>query len=107
MFKDIKVALIGHTLPEPVEMDLPKNPMKAKALLSLHNFTRVVTEDNKLIDHVAYLKKKLKKSKEETFSLWEMSLCAGLLLTSMLKRNGIDCKSFNFLSKENERLKNN
>ena len=42
MLKDIKVALIGHTLPEPVEMDLPKNPMKAKALLSLHNFTRVV-----------------------------------------------------------------
>ena len=102
MLKDIKVALIGHTLPEPVEMDLPKNPMKAKALLSLHNFTRVVTEDNKLIDHVAYLKKKLNKSKEETFSLWEMSLCAGLLLTSLLKRNGINCKSFNFLSKENE-----
>ena len=63
MLKDIKVALIGHTLPEPVEINFPKNPMKAKALLSLHNFTRVVTKDNKLFDHVAYLKKKAKNSK--------------------------------------------
>ena len=90
MLKDIKVALIGHTLPEPVEINFPKNSMKAKALLSLHNFTRVVTKDNKLFDHIAYLKKKLKIPNEETFSLWEMSLCAGLLLTSMLKRNGIN-----------------
>ena len=103
MLKEIKVVLIGHTLNDPVEIDLPENPMKAKALLSLYNFTRVITKDNKLLDHVAYLKKKLKIPNEKTFSLWEMSLCAGLLLTSMLKRNGINCKSFNFLSKENEK----
>ena len=102
MTDNTKVALIGHTLPEPTEIDLPKSPMKAKALLSLHNYTRVVTKENKLIDHVAYLKKKLKIPNKETFSLWEMSLCAGLLLNSMLKRNGINSKSFNFLSKENE-----
>ncbi len=63
MKNNTKVALIGHTLPEPAELDLPKNPMKAKALLSLHNYTRVVTDENKLIDHVAYLKKKTRNPK--------------------------------------------
>ena len=48
MKNNTKVALIGHTLPEPAELDLPKNPMKAKALLSLHNYARVVTDENKL-----------------------------------------------------------
>ena len=97
-----RVAIIGHTLPDPVEIDIPNNPIKAKTLLSLHNFTRVVTEENTLIDHIAYLKKKKGIPEKETFSLWEMSLCASLLLTSLLKRNNIDCESYNHLSKENE-----
>ena len=98
----LKVAMVGHSLPDPVEIDLPKSPDQAKALLSLHNYTRVVTEDDTLIDHIAYLKKKKQVSHQDMFSVWEMNLCAGLLLTSMLRRNGIDCKSFNHLSQENE-----
>ncbi len=68
----LKVAMVGHSLPDPVEIDLPKSPDQAKALLSLHNYTRVVTEDNTLIDHIAYLKKKKQVSHQDMFSVWEL-----------------------------------
>ena len=55
---DLKIVLIGHTLPDSVEMDLPKDLNKAKVLLNLHNFTHVVSENDTLIDHIAYLKKR-------------------------------------------------
>lgn len=97
-----RVAIIGHITAAPNEIDLPDDHSQAAKLLQLHNFTRVVTEDGKLADHIAYLKRTKKLPAEEPFSIWEMFLCAGLLLGSHLRRHGFEVKLINHLDSDNE-----
>lgn len=97
-----RVAIIGHVVAAPNEIDLPDDPNVTAKLLQLHNFTRVVTEDGKLVDHIAYLKRERRIPAGETFSVWEMLMCAGLLLRSHLERNGFEVKLINYLDSDNE-----
>jgi hypothetical protein len=97
----LKVAIIGHVLPDANEIALPENPKLAAKLLQTHNFTRVVTPEGTLADHVAYLKRQRGVPKDEAFTLWEMFLCAGLLLSSHLRRNGFETEVFNYIDSDN------
>ncbi|MBT5415224.1 MAG: radical SAM protein [Rhodospirillaceae bacterium] len=97
----LKVAIIGHVTPDANEIALPENPKLAAKLLQTHNFTRVVTPEGTLADHVAYLKRQRGIPNDEPFTLWEMYLCAGLLLSSHLRRNGFDTEVFNYIDSDN------
>ncbi|MCR4376870.1 MAG: radical SAM protein [Rhodospirillales bacterium] len=97
----IKIALIGHMVPNPVSMPLSTNPARAKTQMQAFNYTRVLTEDDRLIDHIAYLKEKKGLPPETPFSVWEMYLCAQLLLAQMLKAHGFEVKIINFIDDHN------
>lgn len=97
-----RVAIIGHVVAAPNEVELPDDRNVTAKLLQLQNFTRVVTEDGKLMDHIAYLKRLQGIPADEVFSVWEMLLCAGLLLRSHLERNGFEVKLINYLDSDNE-----
>ncbi len=96
-----RIAVIGHMVAESNEITLPQDPALVKKLLQLHNFTRVVTDDGRLIDHIAHLKQLQGRPAEETFSVWEMYLCAGLLLSSHLRRHGFEVELVNFIDSDN------
>ena len=96
-----KIAFIGHVVPSPVSIPLGQTPGRVKNQLQVFNYTRVVTEDNELVDHIAYLKKKKGLSKSETFSLWEMSLCAQIILSNKLRENGFEVKVVNYIDDHN------
>lgn len=97
-----RIAIIGHMTPDPNEIPLPGSPGLAKKLLTTHNFTRVVTADGTLADHVAYLKRERGLAPEERFTVWDMFLCGGLLLKSHLERNGFEVLYVNAIDSDNE-----
>jgi hypothetical protein len=97
-----RIAVIGHTVAMANEFVLPDDSRQVSKLLQLHNFTRIVTDDGKLTDHIAYLKQDRQVPDDETFSIWEMYLCAGLLLGSHLERNGFEVKLINYIDSANE-----
>lgn len=97
-----KIAIIGHVVPAPVSMPLSDHPMRAKMELQVFNYTRVVTEDDRLVDHIAYLKEKRDIPKDEAFSIWEMRLCAPLLLSSLLREHGFDVHVINYVDDHNQ-----
>ena len=96
-----RVAIIAHIVPTPTVLPVPKDAKSRAALLRLYNYTRVLTEERQLIDHVTYLKRELRLPQETPFSVWEMYLCAGLLLKSHLERHGIDVRLINYVDSDN------
>lgn len=100
--KPLRVAIIGHITPDPNEIDIPTDEQEIQNMLKIHNFTRVVTQDGKLSDHLAYLKRFKGLAKSEKFTVWEMYLCASLLLGSYLERNGFEVKFLNYIDSDSE-----
>lgn len=96
-----RVALIGHIPALPNTIDLPQDRERAEQYLQLHNFTRVLTEDRKLVDHIAHLKRERGLDRKTPFSVWEMWLCAPLLLASHLRRNGFEVLVVNYIDDDN------
>jgi len=96
-----KIALIGHVVPSAVSFPLSDNARRAKTEVQVFNYTRVVTEDNRLVDHVAYLKEQKGLPPETPFTVWEMFLCAQVLLASMLRKNGFTVKVINYIDDHN------
>ena len=97
----LKVAVIGHVVPEPRVMPLPENRLAARNLLSLRNFTRVVTDDGRMVEHFAYLRELRNLPADQPFSVWEMYGCAGLLLSSWIARHGFDVHLVNYVDSDN------
>jgi len=96
-----KIALIGHVVPSPVSFALSENPKRAKTEVQVFNYTRVVTDDNRLVDHIAYLKEQKGLASKTPFSVWEMFLCAQVLLASMLRAHGFEVKVINYIDDHN------
>lgn len=99
----VRVAILGHIAASPTSMDLPKeDPKRVESLLKQFNYTRVIDGDGKLIEHIAYLKQQLGIPRHERFSVWEMNLCAGLLLRSHLERCGAEVYLANYIDSDNQ-----
>ena len=96
-----KVAIIGHIVPAPNALPVSSNPRQLAAMLKLYNYTRVLTPDNKLVDHISYLKNS-KGAGAEDYSVWEMYLCASLLLQSHLERHGAETVLVNYIDSDNQ-----
>lgn len=96
-----KIAVIGHVVPAPTSLK-PANDRQLSGMLKLYNYTRVLTDDGRLTDHIAYLKEKRGMPADRDFSLWEMFLCATLLLESHLKRHGAETLMVNYVDGDNE-----
>ena len=94
-----RVAVIGHVVPEPRAIALPTNERAARNLLRFRNFTRVATDDGRLVEHLAYLREQthMPAASEGPFSIWEMYLCSALLLGSWVARNGYEVEVVNFV----------
>ena len=97
----IRLAVIGHIAAAPTTIQIHDDPKQRELLLGLHKYTRVLTDGDKLVDHIAYLKKMLGVPRQDEFSVWEMKLCASLLLQSHLGRNGVDVVHVNYLDSDN------
>src|SRR5262245_32151716 len=97
-----KVAVIGHVVPEPRVIALPRNQRAARNLLRFRNFTRVDTEDGRLVEHLAYFRELSDLPTDEPFSVWEMYLCSALLLGSWVARHGFDVEVVNYIDSDNQ-----
>lgn len=97
-----KIVVIGHMAATANAFALPENSRKAAQMVKMYNFTRVATPDSMLVDHIAHLKQERGIPDSEIFSVWEMFLCSGLLLTSHLRRNGFEVKLVNYIDSANE-----
>jgi p-methyltransferase len=97
-----KVAVLGHMVAAPNELEMPADRQQAQNLLQLHNFTRVVDERNKLVDHVQWLARTQPPWSTGPLSVWEIYLCAPILLASHLRRNGFDVELFNYIDSDNQ-----
>lgn len=97
-----RVAVIGHMVPTPTSLAVAGSDAQLKSLLKVYNYTRVLTDDRKLIDHIAYLKRP-EIAAGERHSVWEMYLCATLLLKSHLSRHGVDTLMVNYVDSDNEK----
>src|SRR5262245_35800769 len=93
----LKVAVVGHVVPEPRVMALPTNRTAARNLLRLRNFTRIATDDGRLVEHLAFLREQSGAPGDKPLSVWEMYLCSGLLLASWVARNGFDVQLVNYI----------
>ena len=96
-----RIAILGPITATPNAIELPTKLSLAKNLLQTYNFTRVVTEDNQLVDHISFLKRQRGVFESDEFSVWEMFGCAGLLLASHLRRNGFAVKLINYMDSDN------
>ncbi len=97
----LKVVVVGHRVPNPLSIEFPDNPIYAKQALQLYNYTRVFDEkSNTLIDHDEFFR--INNKLEGRFSVWEMYLASGLILSSHLKRDNHDVMLFNTIDSSNE-----
>ncbi|MDP3722277.1 MAG: radical SAM protein [Candidatus Omnitrophota bacterium] len=96
-----RVAILAHVVTTPTSLPVPSSGKARASVLQLYNYTRVLTEDQRLVDHVTYLKEELGLAPSEAFSVWEMYLCSGLLLASHLERHGIEAFLVNYVDSEN------
>lgn len=97
-----RIGIIGHVTPTASEVRLPSSALQARNAVRMSNFTRVVTPDEMFVDHIAYLKRLKGIPASDPFSVWEMHLCAGLLLSSYLSNNGFEVKLVNYIDSDNE-----
>ncbi|NQV84057.1 MAG: radical SAM protein [Rhodospirillales bacterium] len=98
----MRVVVIGHFVTSPVVSELPKDSRRAEMMVSMSNYTRVVTDDGQFIDHVELLSRQQGRPAEDPLSVWNMHLTAGLLLSSHLRRHGFTVKRINTLASEND-----
>lgn len=96
-----RVAIIGHFVAAPTAVPLQGDRRRAAAQVAISNYTHVVTGDGLLMDHVAWLKRERGIPASEVFSVWEMNLTSGLLLSSHLRRNSFPVKLVNFIDSDN------
>lgn len=97
----LRVAVIGHVVPEPRAIALPNNERAARNLLRFRNFTRVATDDGRLVEHLAYLREQSPAVDDRPFSIWEMYLCSALLLGSWVARHGYEVEVVNYIDSDN------
>lgn len=97
-----RIGVIGHVVPVPSALEVGSNEARIRSLLRLYNYTRVLTPEGRLVDHVAYLKGQRDLPRMEPFTVWEMQLCAGLLLSSHLERHGFETRLVNYIDTDNE-----
>lgn len=97
----LRVAVIGHVVPEPRSIALPSNSRAARNLLRFRNFTRVATDDGRLVEHLAFLREQSHAPESGPFSIWEMYLCSALLLGSWVARNGFEVEVVNYIDSDN------
>lgn len=93
-----RVALIGHITAEP-NVVLAEDDQARRRLLVARNYTRVVTPDGHLTDHLTYLSE---ITGIAPLSIWEMDSCSVLLLGSHLRRHGFDVHLVNYIDSTNE-----
>ncbi|MGH8582202.1 MAG: radical SAM protein [Gammaproteobacteria bacterium] len=97
-----RVAIVAHLVTTPTAIPLPEARKARKSVQQIYNYTRVLTEDQEMVDHVTYLKRTLGLPATDSFSVWEMYLCSGLLLKSHLERHGIEVLLFNYIDSDNQ-----
>ena len=99
--KKNSIAIIGHMPADKNFLGMSGDSTMDSPLVRSYNYTRVVTPDLYLADHVAYLKRELEIPKKEPFSVWEMSMCAVLLLATHLRNHGFDVVTTNYIDSDN------
>jgi p-methyltransferase len=99
--KRTSIAIIGHMPADKNFLGMSGDSTTDSPLVQSYNYTRVVTPDLYLADHVAYLKRELEIPKKDTFSVWEMSMCAVLLLATHLRNHGFDVVTANYIDSDN------
>ena len=92
-----KVAIIGHMVADPTFLPLSGDLSSDRVTIRPFNYTRVVTPDGFLADHIAFLKRELGMLRADRFSVWEMQGCTGLLLASHLRRHRVDVCLENYI----------
>jgi p-methyltransferase len=98
----LRVVVVGHVVPEPRAIALPRNERAARNLLRFRNFTRVATDDGRLVEHLAFLREQSGLPGNGKFSIWEMYLCSALLLGSWLARHGFDVEVVNYIDSDTQ-----
>ena len=96
-----RVTIIGHFALDSGPIRLPPQKKWAQNLIRLHNYTRIVTDDGHLVDHLSYLKQLRRADQNETYSIWEIYLTSGVLLASYLKRQGFETQLVNYVDDAN------
>lgn len=100
----VKVGLIPQIITLPPAMELPSHPQQRRFLFDLHNYDRVLTPDNKLVEHIAYLKQQRGIPKQENFSTWDVYSCTGLYLKSYLEQHGVEVLLINYIDADNQEV---
>ncbi len=100
----VKVGLIPQIITLPPAMELPANLQQRRVLLDLYNYDRVVTPDNKFVEHIAYLKQQRGIPKHENFSTWDVYSCTGLFLKSYLEEHGVEVLLINYIDADNQEV---
>lgn len=100
-----RIVVLGHRVHETPAIDLPKNPVVARNRLNLYNYVRVLTPENTLVDHISYLERLPMGQGKGELSVWDIYLSAGLILTSMLRRDGHQVTLLNAFSVTGEEAK--
>lgn len=101
----LKAALIGNFVAEPRVTALPADRRAVRRLLTFKNYTRVVTPDAAVMEHLAFLKRELDLPRSQKLSVWEMNLCSVLLLASHLERLGVETLPINYIDTDNQEEK--
>ena len=91
-----RVAIIGHIVPV-ADIVMP-TPMERWG----YTFNRVSLEDGSMMDHLAFLKRKLGLEQGEGFSIWDMYQAGPLVLKSYLESEGIEVLLINHIDANNE-----
>ena len=95
--RELRIAVIGHVVLDSRPVRLPARREAARKLVSLHNYTRVVDDDGRLVDHLSVLGEDADRFHGERLSVWKIFLAAGLLLDARLRAEGHDARLFNVL----------
>lgn len=98
----LKVAVLGHLALDQAATRLSSDPDVAASQLQLQNFTRVLMDDGRMLDHLEFLKGSRPEFSDTRFSVWEIYLAGGLLLASSLRRAGLETKLINTIDNQNE-----
>ncbi len=90
----MKVAVIGHVEADSTPIRLPAREEAARRVVASRALTHLVDGDGFLRDHLSW---RSAASEGERLSIWDMSLCSGLLLDAKLRELGHASRLFNAL----------
>jgi p-methyltransferase len=100
--RTLRAAVIGHVVVDSQTVKLSAHRATARNQVSVNAFLKVLDTDGKtMIEDLAYFSK-TRKNGAERFSVWDMYLTSGLLLTSLLRRAGADTHLINAIEPETE-----